>query len=205
MPEASADSQSPSGPDAGQCVDDVLQSADVLGEPAGQFDAVAADVVQRQGGVDPGVRIVGHRHPGQHPVETETPSVVHEVDAERLAVLLVESPPDVGLPHPAGDALQIVVGETEPGPHRSGLGQVEHLAGGDPAAGEGKQLRGHPEQRVGLDQRPVGQAHPQLMGGVGARHDVTETEVGDDQRRVGLDVRAHHQDVARFESRIVGE
>ena len=38
-----------------------------------------------------------------------------------------------------------------------------------------------------------------------AVHHVAESEVRDDQRRVGLDVRAHHQDVARLQRRVVGE
>ena len=52
------------------------------------------------------------------------------------AVLLVEAPSDTGLAHPGGDGVQIVVGEAELGPHRGGLRQVEHLAGGGPTAGE---------------------------------------------------------------------
>ena len=34
---------------------------------------------------------------------------------------------------------------------------------------------------------------------------VAETEAGDDQWRVGLDVRAHDEDVAGFERLVVGE
>ena len=141
MPSASAVSQSPQRPCAVERIDGPLQPVDVLGEPAGQLDAVAADVVERQRRADPRVRVVGQRHASQHPVDAETPSVVDEVDAERLAVLLVEAPADVGLAHPAGDALEVVVGEAEPRPHRAGLREVEHLAGGDAAAGQAEQLR----------------------------------------------------------------
>ena len=151
------------------------------------------------------MRVVRQRHAGQHPVDAETPSVVDEVDAERLAVLLVEAPADVRLPHPAGDALEVVVGEAEPRPHRGGLREVEHLAGGDAAARQAEQLAGDAEQRVGLDERAVGEAHPQPVRRVCAVHDVAEPEVCVDQRCVGLDVRAHHQDVARFQRGIVGE
>ncbi len=38
-----------------------------------------------------------------------------------------------------------------------------------------------------------------------AAHHLTEAEVGDDERGVGLDVGAHHQDVARLERRVVGQ
>ena len=75
-----------------------------------------------------------------------------EIDPVGRAVLLIEPPSDVRLTHPVGDAFQIVVGEAEPGPHRRGLGQVEHLGGGDPAAGQGEQLGGHRQQGVGLHQ-----------------------------------------------------
>ena len=68
----------------------------------GQFDAVAADVVERQCGVEPGVRVVGHRHPGQHPVDAETPSVLDEVDAERLSVLAGRNPSGCSLRAPSG-------------------------------------------------------------------------------------------------------
>ncbi len=43
------------------------------------------------------------------------------------------------------------------------------------------------------------------MGGVGLGAGcLTEPEGRREERRVGLDVRAHHQDVARLESRVVG-
>ena len=190
---------------AGEGFDDVLQPVDVLGELAGEFDAVAADVVERQGGVDPGVRVVGHRHSGEDAVDAETPCVLDEVDAERLAMLAVEAPADVGLAHPAGDVLEVVVGEPEARPHRRRLREVEHFAGGGPTAGQGEQLRRHAEQWVGLDQRPVREAHPQLVRGMHALDHVAEAETGDDQRRVGLDVRAHDEDVAGFEGLVVGE
>ena len=90
-------------------------------------------------------------------------------------------------------------------PHRRGLREVEHLAGGDPAARQAEQLAGDAEQRVGLDERAVGQPDPQPMRRMRAVHDVAEPEVRVDQRCVGLDVRAHHQDVARFQRGIVGE
>ena len=190
-------------PRAGEGVDHRLEPADEFGELAGQFDAVAADVVQRQGVADPGVRVIGHRDAGQYPVDTETPRVVHEVNVIRPAMLLIEAPPDVRLPDPAGDRLQVVIGEAEPGTHRRGLGDVEHLAGRDPAAGQRQQLRGQAEQRIGLDQRTVGELDPQPVGGMRAVHHVAEPEVGDDQRRIRLDVRAHHQDVARLQRRVV--
>ena len=45
--------------------------------------------------------------------------------------------------------------------------------------------------------------HPQPVRGMRAVHHVAEPEVGDDQRCIGLDVGAHHQDVARLQRRVV--
>ena len=72
------------------------------------------------------------------------------------------------------------------------------------APGEVEQLRGDPEQRVGAGQRPVGELHPELVRRVRALH-VTEAERRGDERCVVLDVRAHHQDVAGLEGRVVRE
>ncbi len=83
MPSVSASSHSVNGRAPVSESADVLEPADEFGELAGQFDAVAADVVERQRVVDPGVRVVGHRDAGQDAVDTETPGVVHEVDVVR--------------------------------------------------------------------------------------------------------------------------
>lgn len=77
---------------AAERLDHPVQPVAELGEPAGQFDAVAADVVQRQRGLEPVLRVVGQRHPGQDAVQAKPPGVVDEVDAVGLAVLLIESP-----------------------------------------------------------------------------------------------------------------
>ncbi len=151
------------------------------------------------------MRIVGHRDTGEDAVDAETPSVLDEVDAVRLAVLDVEAPADVGLANPAGDVLEVVVGEVEAGPDWRGRGEVEHLAGGGPPARKREQLGRDGEQRVGLNERTVREPHPQLVGGVDSLDHVAEAEAGDDQRRVGLDVRAHDEDVAGFERLVVGE
>ena len=98
----------------------------------------------------------------------------------------------------------VVVGEPEPVTHRRRGGQVEDLAGLAPAAGERHQRRRQREQRVGAQQAAVGQPHPQPVGRVGLRSGrLAQPEGGREQRRVGLDVGAHHEDVARLE-RVVG-
>ncbi len=70
----------------------MFEPADEFGELPGQLDFVAADVVERQRVVDPGVRVVGHRDAGQDAVDTETPCVMDEVDVVRLADVPGRSP-----------------------------------------------------------------------------------------------------------------
>ena len=150
--------------------------------------------------------VVGHRHPGQHPIHPETPGVLHVVvEAEAGAMSLVDTPPDARLADPGGDGLQVVVGEAEPRTHGRGLGKVEDLARSGPAVGEGEYLGCHAEQRIGLHQRAVRQAHPEPVRRMPVAGHLTEPEPGHDQRCEGLDVGAHHQDVARLQRRVVDE
>ena len=190
---------------AGQPVGGGDQPVDVLGEPAGQLDPVAADVVERQRGAEPGLRVVGQRDAGEHAVEAEPPGVLEVADAEGLPVVGVEAPPDAGLAHPVGHRVEVVVDEAEAAPDRRALGEVEDGAGGRAAAGHVEQLGGDAEQRVGAGQRPVGELDAEPVGGVAALDDVTEAERRGDERRVVLDVGAHHEDVARLEARVVLE
>ena len=190
---------------AGQPVGGGDQPVDVLGEPAGQLDPVAADVVERECGAEPGLGVVGQRDAGEHPVEAEPPGVLEVADAERLPVLGVEAPPDPGLAHPVGHRVEVVVDEAEPAPDRRALGEVEDRAGRGAAAGHVEQLGGDAEQRVGAGERPVGELDAEPVCGVAPVDDVTEAERRGDQRRVVLDVGAHHEDVARLEARVVLE
>src|SRR5581483_4554978 len=190
---------------AGETVDGLVQPNDEFGKLAGQLHPVAADVVEGDGLADPGTGVVGHGDAGEHAVDPETPCVVDEVDAVGLAMLLVEAPSYVGLADPAGDVFEVVVAEAELFAYGRALREVEHLAGGGAAAGELEKVCGDSEERVGLDERAVGEFDAELMGGVDVLDHVAEAEVGDDQRRVGLDVGAHDEDVARFEGVVVVE
>ena len=191
-------------PGAGEQVGRSHEPVDVLGEPAGQLDPVAPDVVEREGGAEPGLRVVGHGHAGQHPVEPEPPGVLEVADTERRAVVGVEPPPDARLAHPVGHGVEVVVDEAEAAPDRLGLREVEHRAGGGAAAGDVEELGRDSQQRVGARQRAVGELDPEPVRRVAALDDVTETERRGDQRRVVLDVRTHHQDVARLERALAG-
>ncbi|CFS10451.1 hypothetical protein BN1213_03750 [Mycobacterium tuberculosis] len=184
----------------------MMQPFDELGQPPGQLDPIAADVIKGQRGIQPRLGILGHGHPGEDAVESEPPRVVHDgVEAIASPVRRVEAPADVRFAHPRGDGVQVVVGEPEFGAHRSGLREVEQLAGGGPGFGDGEQFGGHREQRIGLGQGAVGQTHPQPVCGVAVAGHLTEAEAGDDQRCVGVDVGAHHHDVARLQRRVVLE
>ena len=183
---------------AGQPVGHRPEPVEELRETSGQVDAGAADVVERQRRAEEPVGVVADRHPGQHPVEAEAPGVLDVLlEAERLPVGGVEGPADPGLLDPVGDRLEVGVGEPEASPHGSDGQQVEHPAGLGPTARELEELPDDGEQRVGLGQRTVGQPHPQLVARVAA--DLAHPEGGRDERRVGLDVGAHHQDVAGLE------
>ena len=192
---------------AGQPVGRVAQPVDVLGEPPDQVDLRAADVVEREGPVEPGRGVVGERDAGEQPVETELPGV-RDVggEPELGAVIGVEGPSHARLARPGVELVEVVVAEPEPPPHRLGPGQVEDLRRRGPAARQVEQRRGDAEQRVGLSRRAVGEPDPQPVGGVaGAPHHVTEPEPGLDQGRVRLDVGTHHQDVTRLEGGVVVE
>lgn len=120
-----------------------VELRDELREAAGQLDPIAAHIVERQRGTQPGMRVLGQCHPGKYPIDTETPGVVQEVDAVRRAMFRVETPSDVRLAHPRGDRVQIVVGEAKTHPHRRRLGEVQDLAGGGAPTGQTQYLPGH--------------------------------------------------------------
>ena len=119
-------------------------------------------------------------------------------------MIAVEPPPHAALGGPAVEAGQVVVVQAEAAPHRLAGGEVEHLGGGEPRRGEVEQLGDHPEEGVRLAQRPVGEPHPDVGRALGALH--VGPLLGEGrlhERREGLHVRAHHQDVARLQGRIV--
>ena len=95
-------------------------------------------------------------------------------------------------------------------PHRIGGAEVENLAGLGSSAGEVEQPVDDGQQRVGLRERTVGEPHLQPVPGMprtlaGLGDGAAEPERRLDERRVRLDVGAHHQHVARLERRVVGE
>ncbi len=152
------------------------------------------------------VVVAAHRGAQEEPVETGAPRVVGEpLHLETGALLGVEPPANAGRADPVGDPGEVVVIEVEAPAADVGADQVEHVARRHPAAGDLDQPGGHGEQRVGAGQGAVGEPDPEPMGGVTFVHHPLEPEARRDQRRVGLDVRTHHEDVARLEGRVVVE
>ena len=127
----------------------------------------------------------------------------------------VETPPDARGRHPPLRAGDVVVIEPEAPADRFTVGQIQDLRGRDARVRELEQPGDDAEHRVGLAQRPVRQTQPQVrtVGQIDVLRSVVQdllehlarAERRVDQRRVGLDVRAHDDDVARLEGRVVGK
>ena len=78
------------------------------------------------------------------------------------AVRGVEAPADAAVGDPVADAREVLVLEAEAPAHGLAVGEVEHVGGGQAAAGEVDQLGDDAEHRVGLAQRAVGEADAQV-------------------------------------------
>jgi hypothetical protein len=117
--------------------------------------------------------------------------------------------------HPPLRARDVVVVEPEAPADRLTVGQIEDLRGRDARVRELEQPRHDAEHRVRLAQGPVRQAqaqvgtvsHVDVIGTVVRQllEHLTRAERRVDQRRVGLDVGAHDDDVSRLERRVVGQ
>jgi hypothetical protein len=212
---------------SGERIEGGGEPVEQLGQAAGEVDVAAAHVVDRQHPADQPLPLVGHGHAEQEPVEAGPPRVgVEGAEFVGGPVGGIEAPPDPGRGHPLLGPREVVAVEPEPAPDRLPAGQVEHLGGGDPGRGQGEQLRHHPQHRVGLAQRPVGEPDPQVdpgraragaacavrrrgTGSVGVVAGSVEsfggTERGVDQRGERLDVGTHHDDVAGFQRGIGGQ
>ncbi len=200
-----------------------MQAVEELGQAAGEVDGAAVDVVEGYHAAHQPLALVGHGHTQQHPVEPGPPGVgVEPVELERGPVAGVEAPAHAGGADPLLGAGEVVVVETEAPAHRVTPGEIEHLGGGEAGVGQGQQLGDHAQQRVGLAQGAVGEAHPQVgtgrvagvvgTGRVGAVLDVVHVagagagaEGGVDERGEGLDVGAHDDDVPGLERLVLGQ
>ena len=146
-------------------------------------------------------RVVGHRDAEQDPVEPEAPGVLEVADTERLRGGRRRTPTGCRTRAPSRPCVSRS-SSTKPKRRRHRLGLARGRArrwrwrGCRPTSSScGRDA----QQRVGAGQRAVGELDPQPVRGVAALDDVTEAERRRDQRRVVLDVGAHHEDVARLE------
>jgi hypothetical protein len=188
----------------------VVEPIDELGEAPGELDGPAVDVVQRQHVVDQPPLVLGHRHAHEDALQSRGPrALLDPLELEGLPPSRVEPPPDAALGHPLLEPRQILVIEAEPPADRLVAGEVQDLRRGDPVVGEVEERGDHREHRVRLTDGPVGEPDPQIRGRRAGRLAVLvrrgRTERGMDQRREGLDVRAHDDDVARLERRVVAK
>ena len=186
-----------------------------LGEAARELDVAGVHVVERQHAGEEPLALLGHRDADEHAVEPRAPRPgVEAVEVERRAVRGVDAPADPAVGDPALDPREVVVVEVEAAADRLAVDEVEHLRGGHPLAREVDEPRDHPEHGVRASQRAVREPHAQVGRAhvvgqrirlVVLRRDLAGTERRLDERREGLDVRAHHDHVAGLERRVVLE
>ncbi len=197
------------GASARELAEQRLKPVDELGEPSDQFRVDAVDVVQRQGGPQPAdVLVLGHRDPEQDPVQPRPPGAVEDLGKSEVGPpSRVLAPPHPGGERPGPDPVQVVRAEAEPLPYRGTARQIQHRARLDPAGRQVQHLGQQGQLGVGLAHRAVREPDRELLTGVGRRRPGSDrrTEGTGDQRCVGLDVRAHHQDVAQLQRGVVGQ
>jgi hypothetical protein len=183
-------------------VDGARDPVDELGQATRQLDASTADVVERQHATEEAFCLLRHRHADEDAGDAGVPGIRAEfLEVKRSPVLGVDTPADTGGDHPSRDGGEIVVVEAEHPADRRSRRQVEDFGCRHPPAGQLEQARDDSEQRVHLSYRPIGQPHLQVrvLGVRCGRRVALRIEHGVDQRGVSLDVRAHDQNVTRFE------
>ena len=145
-----------------------------------------------------GRRGTGRRGPGgvaqQHALEPEAPAVLVEGhEAELLTVLAGESPAHAAVGQPAPQALKFALLDGEATPEGSDIQCIQHLADAEAALRQLQQHQDQSEQRIGLTGHPVGDGEGNMARI--ARRQLTEDRL--DIGGISVDVRHHHQDVAR--------
>ncbi len=125
-----------------QHVDGGVDAVDELGEPAGELDVAAVDVVERQHAADEAEVVLGHRHTEEEAIQSGPPGVGGDgVELVRGAVRGVETPADPRGGDPLLDAGEVVVVEAEAAADRFAAGEVDDLRGGQPGVGESRAAR----------------------------------------------------------------
>ena len=188
-----------------------VEPVDELGEPAGQVDVGAVDVVERQRRAEPALSLLGHRHAEQQPVQPGRPGVLRERRPAGTAPRCAASRPH-RTPGPRRPRSRSRSRSSSSKPnrrrHRGRAAQVEHLATRSAARRPARAAR-PTTSSSGLawrSARSASRTREPVAGVPRRRHSSSaEPERRRDQRREGLDVRAHDEDVARLQRRVVGE
>ena len=192
---------------AGQGVERVAQAVQELGHAAGEVDVAAVDVVEREGAAEEPLALLGHGDAEQDPVEAGLPGVGAESSSWNGARCAASKPQRTHAPLTHSSSRNRSSSpkwkrrRTGSRPARSSTSVAVILA-----VASSRTSARTPMHRVGLPERPVGQAD--LEGArrvVGAVAEVVAAERRLDQRREVLDVGAHHDDVAGLEGRVLLE
>jgi hypothetical protein len=192
--------------------DRCLKAVEILGEAPRKVDRGAVDIVVGDYAVQQPRLVLGHRDAGHQAIQTGLPRALRDVlQAEQNTVVRVEAPACTDRGDPLLQPAHVVLREAEASPDRLAVGEVEDLGGGDARGCELEQSRDNAEDGVGLAEGPVGEADAQVCGravrriGVASVVGIARAEGRLDERRECLNVRAHDNDVARLERRVVLE
>ena len=186
------------------------EPVDELREPPDQVHVARADVVDRQDGADEALVLLGHRHPEQEPVQRGRPRALRERARAGSARAATTSSPHRTPDSSAHARTRSSSSSSNPNRRRTGAWPARSTTADAPTresasssrvattASTGFALAG---ARSAIRTRSV---RPGCSGAsvVDARR---RAERRLDQRRERLDVRAHDDDVARFEGGVVGE
>ena len=192
-----------------QRVDRGLQPVDELREPPGEVDRAAVDVVERQHAAEQPLLVLVHRHADQQPVQPDAPRPRGQRgELERRAVLGVQPPADAARrrPSPRSRAMSSSSSRKR---RRTGSRLAKSITWrrGQPLTGQLEQRATTP--RIGFVWRSERSASRTRRSGRRSSSSSSSSprraERGLDQRRERLDVRAHHDHVARLERRVLRE
>ena len=205
---SSVSNHAPAGRAPESSASDAGEPVDELGETPGEVDVGARHVVHRQHRSEEAVVLLRHGDAEQQPVQRRGPGALDDAtELEARPPRGVLSPADAGLERPRAHAVEVLVAEPEPTPHRGLAREVDHRRRRDARVRELQQRRQGGQDGVGAGRRAVGDLHAQRPPGVGLhvgrRADRPEHRLH--QRGERLDVGAHHDDVPRLQRRVVGE
>ena len=131
-------------------------------------------------------------------IQASLPTVGGELgQAEAVAMRGVHAPADVRGAHPVADGFEITLGDLEATTDGFRFQRREHAAGAEASIGQREELEKGLDDVAFAARAAVGDAEGNALRGKFGR-----TEHRLHKRRIGVDVRCHHDDVARRELRV---